>query len=242
VQDDYTTAALEAYARGVNAWLDIVNEEALGRGAPEFWLFSARDRALDAGRQPRHRQAHGAAPVRPSSRTRCCAPGSRSCSPTTACATSCPTRPARRSSTCPSSPRSSPTRPPSPRPNGSSDPLDPAPARGFGGASNAWAAAPGRSAAGGTLLASDPHLAFSAPSIWYLAALDLETGGVIGATIPGMPAVFAGRSERLGWAPTSSYLDDQDLYIERMNPDESRRGPDARGLADRSAPAPRSST
>jgi penicillin G amidase len=39
-QDDYTRAALEAYARGVNAWLDIVNEEALGRGAPEFWLFA----------------------------------------------------------------------------------------------------------------------------------------------------------------------------------------------------------
>ena len=40
VQDAETTAALEAYARGVNAWLDRVNAEALGRGAPEFFLFS----------------------------------------------------------------------------------------------------------------------------------------------------------------------------------------------------------
>jgi penicillin G amidase len=99
------------------------------------------------------------------------------------------------------------------------DPLDPAPPRGFGGASNAWAAAPSRSAAGGTLLASDPHLGFSAPSIWYLARLELATGGVIGGTIPGMPAILSGRSARLGWAPTSSYLDDQDLFVERLNPD-----------------------
>ena len=42
---------------------------------------------------------------------------------------------------------------------------------------NAWAAAPSRSAAGGTLLANDPHLEFSAPAIWYLARLELETGG-----------------------------------------------------------------
>nr|MDJ0825635.1 penicillin acylase family protein [Rhodobacter sp.] len=40
VQDPYTAAALEAYARGVNAWLQRVNEAALGRGAPENFLFS----------------------------------------------------------------------------------------------------------------------------------------------------------------------------------------------------------
>ncbi len=39
-QDERTRTALSAYARGVNAWLDRVNREALGRGAPEFFLFS----------------------------------------------------------------------------------------------------------------------------------------------------------------------------------------------------------
>ena len=39
-QDAATTAALEAYADGVNAWLRVVQEEALGRGAPEFFLFT----------------------------------------------------------------------------------------------------------------------------------------------------------------------------------------------------------
>ncbi|CAN0597369.1 unnamed protein product, partial [Ectocarpus sp. 12 AP-2014] len=98
------------------------------------------------------------------------------------------------------------------------DPLSPFPARGFAGASNAWAAAPDRAAAGATLLANDPHLGFTAPSIWYLARLELQSGGVIGATIPGAPAIVIGRSERLGWALTASYGDDQDVFIEKLNP------------------------
>ncbi|MEJ1999193.1 MAG: penicillin acylase family protein, partial [Maritimibacter sp.] len=39
-QDPDTQAALQSYARGVNAWLDQVNQQALGRGAPEFIMFS----------------------------------------------------------------------------------------------------------------------------------------------------------------------------------------------------------
>ena len=40
VQDPQTVAALNAYAKGVNAWVKTINDEALGRGAPEFFLFS----------------------------------------------------------------------------------------------------------------------------------------------------------------------------------------------------------
>ena len=39
-QDTYTTTALDAYAKGVNAWITQVNAGALGRGAPEFFMFS----------------------------------------------------------------------------------------------------------------------------------------------------------------------------------------------------------
>ena len=98
-------------------------------------------------------------------------------------------------------------------------PLSPFRPRGFAGASNAWAAAAARSASGGTLLANDPHLGFSAPAIWYLARLELRTGGVIGGTIPGMPVVLTGRSDRLGWGLTTAYVDDQDVFIEELNPD-----------------------
>ncbi len=41
-QDERTRAMLEAYSDGVNAWLRHVNEDARGRGAPEFFLFTAR--------------------------------------------------------------------------------------------------------------------------------------------------------------------------------------------------------
>ena len=97
--------------------------------------------------------------------------------------------------------------------------LSPFPSAQMAGASNVFAAAPFRAAAGGTLLANDPHLALTAPSIWYLAHLELTSGGVIGATIPGIPAVLSGRSAKLGWGMTSSYLDDQDLLMEELDPE-----------------------
>ena len=90
------------------------------------------------------------------------------------------------------------------------------------GASNAWAAGIDRSAAGATLLANDPHLGLTAPTIWYLARMELQTGGVIGGTIPGMPAILSGRSADLGWGITSSYLDDQDVFFEELNPDNPK--------------------
>ncbi|WP_347831217.1 penicillin acylase family protein [uncultured Planktomarina sp.] len=86
------------------------------------------------------------------------------------------------------------------------------------GASNAWAALPGRSASLGTLLANDPHLGLTAPSIWYLARLELENGGVIGGTIPGLPVILVGRSASLGWGLTTANVDDTDVYIEKLNP------------------------
>jgi penicillin amidase len=70
-------------------------------------------------------------------------------------------------------------------------------------------------------LANDPHLGLTAPSIWYLARLELETGGIIGGTIPGMPLVLSGRSDGLGWGLTSAYVDDQDILIEELNPDNA---------------------
>jgi penicillin amidase len=88
----------------------------------------------------------------------------------------------------------------------------------FAGASNAWAASVARSATGSTLLASDPHLGLTAPSIFYLARLELQEGGVIGATIPGLPLILSGRSADLGWGVTSSYLDDTDVFVEEVNP------------------------
>ena len=104
------------------------------------------------------------------------------------------------------------------RPDIRDDPMAPIRPSPLAGASNAWAAAPSRSTSGGTLLANDPHLGLTAPSIWYLARLELGTGGVIGGTIPGLPAILVGRSDAIAWGVTSSYLDDLDVYMEEINP------------------------
>jgi penicillin amidase len=56
-----------------------------------------------------------------------------------------------------------------------------------------------------------------------LARLDLAEGPVMGGTIPGIPAVIVGRNDRLAWGVTSSYLDDQDIVIEVLDPEDPDR-------------------
>ena len=85
------------------------------------------------------------------------------------------------------------------------------------GASNVFGATKERSAAGGPLLANDPHFELSVPSLFYLARLQLKNGGIIGASIPGTPIILSGRNEKLAWGITASYLDDQDIFIEELN-------------------------
>jgi penicillin amidase len=84
-------------------------------------------------------------------------------------------------------------------------------------ASNAWALAPARSASGGALLASDPHLAFTAPVLWYLARIELPGGRFLaGATSPGVPLVVIGRNESIAWGFTTTHADTQDVVVERL--------------------------
>ena len=66
-------------------------------------------------------------------------------------------------------------------------------------------------------MANDPHFELSAPSLFYLARLQLKTGGIIGASIPGTPIILSGRNEKLAWGITASYLDDQDIFIEEQS-------------------------
>ncbi len=220
VQDAKTLAALKAYSAGVNAWLTEVNKGALGRGAPEFFLFSneiapwqpadsiaiIKLMALKMSSQLEQEVLRAQTSlILPPERVLDIlpdAPGSTAIAALPKYASLFPglTRFA--------------TNGPTPL-----DPLSPFKPRAFAGASNAWAAAPSRSAAGGTLLANDPHMGFSAPSIWYLARLELAQGGIIGGTIPGVPAILTGRSDYLGWGITAAYVDDQDVYIEKLNPD-----------------------
>ena len=85
------------------------------------------------------------------------------------------------------------------------------------GASNVFGATKERSAAGGSLMANDPHFELSAPSLFYLARLQLENGGIIGASVPGTPIILTGRNEKLAWGFSASFLDDQDIFMEKKN-------------------------
>ncbi|MGA0542305.1 penicillin acylase family protein [Neotabrizicola sp. VNH66] len=220
-QDDETRAALEAYSAGVNAWIAQVNAGARGRGAPEFWLFEPEISAwapadsiaiikLMALQMAGHAQTEILR-----ARTSLALQGKSD-----RLADILPDAPGSAVAALPDFASLIPGDLPAGRAlDFALGPFSPVSAPDMAGASNAWAAAPTRSAAGGALLANDPHLGFTAPTIWYLARLELASGGVIGATIPGVPAVMIGRSEEMGWGLTSSYLDDQDLVIEKLNPD-----------------------
>ncbi len=94
-------------------------------------------------------------------------------------------------------------------------------------ASNAWAVSGARSASGAPLLASDPHLGFDAPVLWYLARMDLADGRVLaGATSPGVPGVVIGRSRDLAWGFTTTHSDTQDVFVETPAGPDNYEAPD----------------
>ncbi len=227
-QDDQTKTALTAYSSGVNAWLAEVNAGARGRGAPEMWLFN-----------------HPIAPWQPADslailKLMALQLSSHLENEVLRARTSLIIDNDRLHDIMPDDPTDGIAALPeyaSLVPGVPSytanmrlpyDPLSPIKPPELAGASNAWAANAARSATGATLLANDPHLGLTAPTVWYLARLELSSGGVIGGTIPGMPVILSGRSADLGWGVTTAYVDDQDIAIEEINPDnpDEYRSPD----------------
>ena len=89
-------------------------------------------------------------------------------------------------------------------------------------ASNNWAVSPKHTAAGHALLAGDPHLDLSLPSIWYEAHLVVPgTLDAYGVTIPGAPAIVIGFNRDVAWTFTNTGADVMDFYRERVD-DPSR--------------------
>lgn len=219
-QTDEAKSALKSYTAGVNAWLKIVQRDALGRGAPEFFVFEpkiapwteidslaiSRVMALQISSAFQKEVLRARTlltvgenllqdiiPDDPNQPT-VALPDFAALFPGKSFGEFAQLEPERH-------------------------PLDPRPDIGFERASNAWAALPERTAGNAPLLATDPHLGLSAPSIWMLARLEFSDGGVIGATIPGLPTILSGRSDDFAWGFTTAYVDDVDVFIERLNPD-----------------------
>ncbi len=85
-------------------------------------------------------------------------------------------------------------------------------------ASNNWAVSPSRSATGYALLAGDPHLDLTLPSIWYEAHLVVPGAlDIYGVTIPGLPPVVIGFNHDVAWTFTNTGADVMDLYVEQVD-------------------------
>jgi penicillin amidase len=211
-----TRAMLQAYARGVNEWLDargrLAAPEFLLLGVPEAWqpadsLLWAKVMGLWlSGNWRTELDRARLAGVLSPERLAELWPADESVGRPDLAALPSPERLSRLAAAVPEFPRDAPL--PS-------------------SASNAWAVSATRSATGQPLLASDPHLGFQAPVLWYLARIDIAAGpgqpsrSMAGATSPGVPFMVIGRNDRIAWGFTTTHSDTQDVFIERL------AGPDA---------------
>jgi penicillin amidase len=85
-------------------------------------------------------------------------------------------------------------------------------------ASNAWVFAGARTRSGKPLLANDPHLQLGAPSVWYLVRLVAPGFLRAGASAPGVPGIVLGHNGHVAWGMTTTGADSFDLVLERLVP------------------------
>jgi penicillin amidase len=97
--------------------------------------------------------------------------------------------------------------------------------------SNNWVISGALTTTGSAFLANDAHLAVDMPSIWYEIGLHLQTAenqtgqgverhlNVRGLSFPGFPGVIVGHNDSIAWGVTTLSADVQDLYVERLNPE-----------------------
>lgn len=81
-------------------------------------------------------------------------------------------------------------------------------------ASNAWAVDGRHTQTGAPMLAGDPHLALGFPSIWYLVRIDTPQETLAGATSPGVPLLVLGHNGHIAWSFTTNGADVQDVFVE----------------------------
>jgi penicillin amidase len=96
---------------------------------------------------------------------------------------------------------------------------------GEGIGSNNWTISGTRTTTGAPFLANDPHLSIQMPAIWYEVGLHCEPlndacpYNVVGFSFAGAPGVIIGHNDHIAWGMTNVGPDVQDLYIEKINPD-----------------------
>lgn len=85
--------------------------------------------------------------------------------------------------------------------------------------SNNWVISGEKSESGSPLLADDPHLGLQTPAIWYQSTLQSNEQNISGVTFAGIPGIIIGHNEDIAWGITNVGPDVQDVYIEKINPD-----------------------
>lgn len=90
-------------------------------------------------------------------------------------------------------------------------------------ASNNWVVSGTRTESGFPILANDPHLRHSAPSIFYAVHIKTQTLDVMGVSIPGTPVIILGHNRNIVWGATNTFADVQDIYFERLDPSDPEK-------------------
>jgi penicillin G amidase len=78
--------------------------------------------------------------------------------------------------------------------------------------SNNWAVSGTKTATGSPMLANDPHLQLTLPSIWFVVQLHAPGVNVMGASLPGAPCVVIGFNDSIAWGVTNAQRDLVDWY------------------------------
>jgi penicillin amidase len=89
--------------------------------------------------------------------------------------------------------------------------------------SNNWVIGPQRTSTGRPILANDPHRAYSAPSLRYIAHLSAPGLDVIGAGEPALPGISIGHNGKIAFGLTIFSIDQEDLYVYQLNPADARQ-------------------
>ncbi|GAB4074703.1 penicillin acylase family protein [Barrientosiimonas marina] len=87
--------------------------------------------------------------------------------------------------------------------------------------SNNWAVSGEKTENGSPLLANDPHLGLATPSIWVQMVLETDDMKVDGVIFAGIPGIILGHNEQIAWGVTNVGPDVQQLYVEKRNPDNA---------------------
>lgn len=93
------------------------------------------------------------------------------------------------------------------------------------GGSNSFVVSGNNTNTGKPILANDPHMSVNMPSLWYEVGMHCVEKSpdcmyeFRGFSLPGVPGILIGHNDRIAWGLTNATFDAEDVFIERLNPE-----------------------